>query len=159
MVFWWSLWNLTMGGWALICLCRVVVHCEVSHHSTSVKVQYARCLQYLRYHCIAPVYGFFVPCLLTTQILPLKWSSHNKDVVLVAILVLVGVPGSVEYPIPYACQLAFLNAGMYCCVPQWFWCQLSCWQWMLSFFSSVLPLSTVVLQPLLSRVFCHWTLG
>ena len=36
-----------------------------------VKVQYDMCLQYSRYYCIAPVYGFYVSCLLTTQILPL----------------------------------------------------------------------------------------
>ena len=50
----------------LIHLYRVLVHSKVSHHGTSVKVQYVKVqydkyLQYTRYHCIAPVYGFYVP--------------------------------------------------------------------------------------------------
>ena len=37
------------------------------------------------------------------------WRSNNS--------LLTVVPGSVKYPIPYACQLASFNAYMSCCVP------------------------------------------
>ena len=69
---------------------------------------------------------------------------------------LIVIPSSVKYPIPYTCQLAFCNAGMPGSVPNGCSLSLFC-----VYVHVCLPgsLSYWVLQPLLSRVFSLCTLG
>ena len=71
-----------------------------------------RNLQYPRYHCIIPMF-----LLVDNSDSPSigKQSQQGHDSSCNSLLTV--VPGSVMYPIPYACQLAFYNVSMFCSIP------------------------------------------
>ena len=70
-------------------------------------------LQYPRYHCITPMF-----LLVDNSDSPsiVEQSQQGCDSSCNSLLTV--IPGSVKYPILYACQLAFCNMGMSYSVPQ-----------------------------------------
>ena len=88
-----------MGGWALVHPCRVLVHCEVLHHSTSVKGQNVM---------LVLLYILLKDNSDSPSIVEQLW----QDVTPVVIPLLVIVPSSMMYPKPYACQLASCSMGI-----------------------------------------------
>ena len=70
-------------------------------------------LQYPRYHCITPMF-----LLVDNSDSPSIAEQSQQGHVSSCHFLLTVIPGSVKYPIPYACQLSFCNVGMSCGVPQ-----------------------------------------